>query len=161
VALLDQGLDVEYALIGIGEDLDYLRRLACELDLEHRVHFLGHVSYEDLPRWYNACYLFAMPNRDIDGDSEGFGLVFLEAAASGKPAVAGKAGGTGSAVVDGETGLRVDGESVAEIAMALTRLLRDPTAAAEMGHKARLRVLEDFIHQRRVDQLRQLALNGR
>ena len=71
------------------------------------VHFLSHVSYEALPRWYNACNVFAMPNRDIDGDTEGFGLEFLEVAASGKPAIAGKAGGTGSAVVDGETGLRV------------------------------------------------------
>jgi len=157
-ALLKQGLDVEYALIGIGEDLDYLQGLARELNVAHRVHLLGHVSYEDLPRWYNACDLFAMPNRDINGDSEGFGLVFLEAAASGKPAIAGKSGGTGSAVVDGETGLRVDGENVEEIAQALTRLLRDPAEAAEMGRKARLRVLANFIHKRRVDQLRELAL---
>jgi phosphatidylinositol alpha-1,6-mannosyltransferase len=159
-ALLEQGLDIEYALIGIGEDLDFLQRLARDLNVAHRVHFLGHVTYEDLPRWYNACDLFAMPNRDIDGDSEGFGLVFLEAAASGKPAVAGKAGGTGSAIVDGETGLRVDGENVEEIAQALTRLLRDPAEAAEMGRKARLRVLANFIHKRRVDQLRKLALMG-
>ena len=122
-ALVEQGLDAEYALIGIGEDLEYLQGLARELDVAHRVHFLGHVSYEDLPRWYNACDLFAMPNRDIDGDSEGFGLVFLEAAASGKPSVAGTAGGTGSAVVDGETGLRVDGENAIEIAQALQHLL--------------------------------------
>jgi phosphatidylinositol alpha-1,6-mannosyltransferase len=156
--LLEQGLDIEYALIGIGEDLDYLQGIAREQNLEHRVHFLGHVSYEDLPRWYNACDLFAMPNRDIDGDSEGFGLVFLEAAASGKPSVAGKAGGTGSAVVDGETGLRVDGENVEEVAQALIRLLSDPEEAAEMGRKARSRVLKNFIHMRRVDQLRELAL---
>jgi phosphatidylinositol alpha-1,6-mannosyltransferase len=130
------------------------------LDVEHRVHFLGHVSYEDLPRWYNDCDLFAMPNRDIDGDTEGFGLVFLEAAASGKPAVAGKAGGTDSAVVDGETGLRVDGENVAEIAAAMRRLLGNPAESAGMGHKARSRVLENFIHKRRVDQLRELALMG-
>ena len=156
--LLEQDLDVEYALIGIGDDLDYLQGLAHELDVEHRVHFLGHVSYEDLPRWYSACDLFAMPNRDIDGDSEGFGLVFLEAAASGKPAVAGRAGGTGSAVVDGETGLRVDGENVEEIAQALIRILTHPAEAAEMGRKARSRVLENFIHKRRVDQLRELAL---
>jgi phosphatidylinositol alpha-1,6-mannosyltransferase len=160
-ALLEQGLDVEYALIGIGDDLDYLRGLARELDVEHRVHFLGHVSYEDLPRWYNACGLFAMPNRDIEGDSEGFGLVFLEAVASGKPVFAGKAGGTGSAVVEGVTGLRVDGENVAEIATALERLLSDPVKSVEMGRAARQRVLADFTHKRRVDQLRNLALKGR
>jgi phosphatidylinositol alpha-1,6-mannosyltransferase len=160
-ALLEQGLDIEYALIGIGEELDYLQGLARELDVAQRVHLLGHVSYEDLPRWYNACDLFAMPNRDINGDSEGFGLVFLEAAASGKPAVAGKAGGTDSAVVEGVTGLRVDGENVAEIAQALERLMSDQEESARMGDAARQRVLADFIHKRRVDQLRELALRGR
>jgi phosphatidylinositol alpha-1,6-mannosyltransferase len=158
--LLEQGLDIEYALIGIGDDLDYLQGLTRELNLEHRVHFLGHVSYEDLPRWYNACDLFAMPNRDIDGDTEGFGLVFLEAAASGKPVVAGKAGGTDSAVVEEVTGLRVDGENVTEIAASMTRMLSDPTVSASMGRAARQRVLAGFTHKRRVDQLRNLALKG-
>jgi len=156
--LLRQGVDIEYALIGIGDDLAYLQELANELDVSKRVHFLGHVSYEDLPRWYNACEMFVMPNRDIDGDTEGFGLVFLEAAASGRPAIAGKAGGTSSAVVDGETGLRVDGENVKEITQAIMHLSLDPAEAAEMGRKARLRVLDNFIHSRRVDQLRKLAL---
>ena len=160
-ALLEQGLDVEYVLIGIGEDLGYLQALAHELDVADHVHLLGHVSYEELPRWYNTCDLFAMPNRDIDGDTEGFGLVFLEAAASGKPAVAGNAGGTGSAVVEGVTGLRVEGENVAGIAMALGQLLSDPAESARMGGAARLRVLANFIHQRRVDQLRKLALRAR
>lgn len=159
--LLEQGLDVEYALIGIGEDLDYLQGLARELDVVQRVHFLGHVSYEDLPRWYSACDLFVMPNRDIEGDTEGFGLVFLEAAASGKPAVAGRAGGTASAVVDGVTGLRVDGENIDEICLAVARVLKDPAESAIMGRAARQRVLENFTHKRRVDQLRSLALKGR
>jgi phosphatidylinositol alpha-1,6-mannosyltransferase len=158
--LLEQGMDVEYVLIGIGEDLAYLQELAHDLDVADRVHLLGHVSYEDLPRWYNTCDLFAMPNRDIDGDSEGFGLVFLEAAASGKPAIAGKAGGTGSAVVEGVTGLRVDGENVAEIAAAVGHLLNETSESARMGEAARQRVLANFIHKRRVDQLRNLALKG-
>ena len=159
--LLEQGLDIEYALIGIGKEQASLQKLASELNMTERVHFLGHVSYEDLPRWYHACDLFAMPNRDIDGDNEGFGLVFLEAAASGKPSVAGMAGGTGSAVVDGETGLLVDGENVAEIAKGIGRLLNDPEELSRMGHVARQRVLDNFIHKRRVDQLRDLALKKR
>ena len=156
-ALLDQGLDVHYALIGIGEDYDYLTGLAQSLGLEKCVHFLGHVSSEDLPRWYNACDLFAMPNRDIEGDFEGFGLVFLEAAASGKPAVAGRSGGTGSAVVDGETGLRVNGEKVKEVTTALAEILWKPDKAEAFGGKARQRVLANFTHKRRVDQIRQLV----
>ena len=156
--LQEQGLIIEYALIGIGDEKTYLQELAEELNVAEHVHFLGHVSYEDLPRWYHACDLFVMPNRDIEGDSEGFGLVFLEAAASGKPAIAGKAGGTGSAVIDGKTGLLVDGENVAEIATVMGRLLDDPEESSRLGHAARQRVLENYIHKRRVDQLRELAL---
>ncbi|MEA2078698.1 MAG: glycosyltransferase, partial [Pseudomonadota bacterium] len=67
----------------------------------------------------------------------------------------------GSAVLEGVTGLRVDGENVAEIAEALEYLLSDPEESARMGHAARQRVLADFIHKRRVDQLRDLAMKGR
>lgn len=153
-----RGIDAHYAVIGIGEDREHLSDLAQQHGVADRVHLLGHVSYEDLPRWYCASDLFAMPNRDIGGDTEGFGLVFLEAAAAGRPAVSGIAGGTGSAIVDGVTGLRVDGEQPQAIAEALARLLSNPDEAEQMGRSARKRVLENFTHQRRVDQLRELAL---
>jgi phosphatidylinositol alpha-1,6-mannosyltransferase len=102
-----------------------------------------------------------MPNRDIGGDTEGFGLVYLEAAAAGKPAVAGQAGGTASAVVDGVTGLRVDGEQLEAIAHALARVLSSPDEAARMGRNGRERVLENFTHERRVEQIRRLVLEKR
>jgi phosphatidyl-myo-inositol dimannoside synthase len=159
--LSEQGIDAHYVVIGIGDDREYLQRLAAELGVADRVHLLGHVRYEDLPRWYAACDLFAMPNRDINGDTEGFGLVFLEAASAGKPGVAGTAGGTASAVVDGVTGLRVDGEQLQELTRALARLLVDRAEAERMGLNGRRRVLDNFTHQRRVDQLRELALRGR
>jgi len=102
-----------------------------------------------------------MPNRDIDGDNEGFGLVFLEAAASSKPAIAGRAGGTDSAVIDGETGLLVDGEKIKDIVAAIGHILRNPEESSRMGNTARQRVLENFIHKRRVDQLRDLVFRKR
>lgn len=139
-----QGLDVCYALIGIGEDHDYLSGLATELGVIDRVHLLGHVSPDDLPRWYNACDVFAMPNREINGDTEGFGMVFMEAAACAKPAVAGKAGGTGAAVVDGVTGLRVNGELLEEVAGSLAKLLTDEEYAKNLGHQGHLRAVNEF-----------------
>ncbi|MBS0551839.1 MAG: glycosyltransferase, partial [Proteobacteria bacterium] len=123
--LLHAGLDVHYAIIGIGEDDAYLKALAEQTGVSDRVHFLGHVPMEDLPRWYNACDLFVLANRDIAGDTEGFGIVFLEAAACGKAAIAGKAGGTGSAVIEGVTGIRVDANSSQSLLVALSRILRD------------------------------------
>lgn len=146
-ALRAHGFDVHYALIGIGEQLEDLKDQARSLGLLGRTHFLGHVSPEDLPRWYNACDVFAMPNREVDGDTEGFGMVFIEAGACGKPCIAGRAGGTGSAVIDGETGLRVDGTSIAEIADALSTLLSDSTLARRMGQAASLRARQQHSWQ--------------
>jgi len=142
--LTSQGIEVNYALIGIGEDEAYLEKIAADLNIQQYVHFLGHVSPQDLPRWYNACTLFAMPNREINGDTEGFGMVFIEAAACRKPVVAGLAGGTGSAVLDGETGLRVNGESVEDITQAIKQLLTDDRSYQQMSIKAYTRATDEF-----------------
>lgn len=142
--LLREGLDVRYALIGIGDDWDYLANLAKEMGVSDRVHMLGHVSPEDLPRWYNACDIFVMPNREINGDTEGFGMVFVEAAACGKPAIAGKAGGTGAAVLDGVTGLRIDGDQPAQVVEGLKRVLSDGAVAQRLGDVALARTRERF-----------------
>lgn len=143
-ALLEQGIDAHYALIGIGEDHDYLSALAAELGVAERLHLLGHVSPEDLPRWYNACDVFVMANREINGDTEGFGMVFLEAAACRKPVVAGDAGGTGAAVLDGETGLRVDATRAEAVASALTAILSDPALAGRLADNGYRRARADF-----------------
>lgn len=142
-----RGVPVHHALIGIGEDREYLQALAQQLDVPDRVHLVGHVAADELPRWYNAADIVAMPNRAIDGDTEGFGLVFLEAAACARPAVAGLAGGTGAAVIDGVTGLRVDGSSVDAVANAFERLLCDSTFATQLAQRGYVRVLEHFSWQ--------------
>lgn len=147
-ALVEKGLDAHYAVIGIGEDRDHLGRLAAESGVAERVHFLGHVSPDDLPRWYNACDVFAMPNREINGDTEGFGMVFVEAAACGKPVIGGKAGGTGSAIQEGTTGLRVDGTSVEKIGEALVQVLGDENLALALGREGRARVVNQFSWER-------------
>lgn len=157
--LVQTGLDVQYTLIGIGEDQDYLFDLAREHGVAERVHFLGHVSADDLPRWYNACDMFAMPNREINGDTEGFGMVFIEAAACAKPVVAGTAGGTGAAVVDGTTGMRVDGNQLA-VTSALSRLLGDPLLARRMGEAGVVRAQVEFTWERVADKTRRLQPQG-
>ncbi len=138
------GLDVHFALIGIGDDDHYLEEVVKERKVGSRVHMLGHVPEEDLPRWMNACDLFVMPNREIDGDNEGFGMVYIEAAACGKASVAGRAGGTGSAVLDGDTGLRVDGEDVDAVAEAIRQLLSDDALRERFACRAYERATEDF-----------------
>jgi phosphatidyl-myo-inositol dimannoside synthase len=161
--LVQRGLDVQYVAIGIGRDWDYLHSLAWEMNVSARVHLLGHVKPEDLPRWYNAARIVTMPNREIDGDTEGFGMVFLEAAACGKPTVAGLAGGTASAVVHGVTGLCVDGESVQAVADALASLIENPVLAKDLGSSGYRRAVGEFSWQHVAERTRELheALRSR
>ena len=139
-----EGIPVCYVIAGIGEDADYLDGLIAEHNVQDVVHRIGAVSEAELPRWMNACDVFAMPNRDIDGDNEGFGMVFIEAAACGKASLAGEAGGTGSAVLHEQTGLRVDGRSVSAIAGSLRMLLEDAALRQRLADQAYARVLARF-----------------
>ncbi|RFC35558.1 MAG: phosphatidylinositol alpha-1,6-mannosyltransferase [Candidatus Nitrotoga sp. SPKER] len=157
--LLKQGIECQFVLIGIGEDRDYLLQLASENGVIEQVHFLGHVSSNDLPRWYNACDVFAMPNREINGDTEGFGMVFIEAAACGKPVLAGTVGGTGSAVLDGETGLRVEGNSVKSVAQGLFNLLFNREEAEKIGYNGWSRTQVEFSWERVAEKTLALSLN--
>ncbi len=156
--LVGRGIDVHYAIVGIGDDKDYLLGLAQECGMSDRVHLLGPVEPADLPRWYNACDLFAMPNRDINGDTEGFGLVFMEANACAKPVIAGLAGGTGSAVEDGLNGLRVEGEDVAAVEAGIAHLLCNADEARRMGQAGRERTASRFTSDQRAELIRQVIL---
>lgn len=156
-ALLALGIDAHHAIVGKGEDWDYLDQLAADLGVRDRLHLLGHVEPEDLPRWYNACDVFAMPNRDIDGDTEGFGIVYLEANACAKPAVAGQSGGTGSAVEHNLNGWQVDGTRVESVEGGLARLLQDDGLAQRLGRTGRERVLARFTPEHRVALIRSIV----
>lgn len=157
--LARHGVDARYALIGIGEDWDYLGDLALELGVSDRVHRLGHVAQEDLPRWYNACDVFIMPNREINGDTEGFGMVFIEAGACGKPVIAGQAGGTGAAVVEGVTGLRVNGTRQEAVTEALQCILQDIAYAHKLGDAAYTRAKDRFDWNAVAAQTRKLGMH--
>jgi phosphatidylinositol alpha-1,6-mannosyltransferase len=96
--------------------------------------FAGAVPHADVPRFLSLADVFAMPNRRMpDGEDEGFGLVFLEAAACGKPVVAGRAGGAPEVVRDGENGLLADGDDAQDVARALRSILTDRVLAARLA----------------------------
>lgn len=154
--LREEGLALHYVIAGVGEDADYLDDLIREYRAGDIVHRLGAVSEADLPRWMNACDLFAMPNREINGDNEGFGMVFIEAAACGKPSLAGNAGGTGSAVLHEITGIRVDGTSASAVADGLRAMLMQAGLATRLGQHALHRVEREFAWERVVGKTRAL-----
>ncbi|MGZ8619813.1 MAG: glycosyltransferase family 4 protein [Actinomycetota bacterium] len=128
-------------IVGGGPYEDRLRDLAGEAP-EGSVIFAGQVSEEELPRHYAVGDVFAMPCRTRLGglEVEGWGNVFIEAAACGRPVVVGDSGGAREALVDGETGMLVDGADVASVAAAVAALLGDPALARRMGEAGRARV---------------------
>jgi phosphatidyl-myo-inositol dimannoside synthase len=129
-------------IVGGGPDEPRLRGLAAAAP-EGSVVFAGQVSEADLPRYYALGDVFAMPCRSrLAGmEVEGWGNVFIEAAACGKPVVVGDSGGAREALVDGETGVLVDGTDGRAVADAVGGLLADPARAAAMGEAGRSRVL--------------------
>lgn len=138
-----EGLTVVIA--GRGRDADRLQRRAQETGAP--VVLLGSVSDEDLPLLVGAADVFVMlcRNRWMGLEQEGFGIVFLEAAACGVPQVAGRSGGAEEAVLDGETGVLVDDPSDPEqAASAIRSLLDDPERRRQMGVSARRRAEASF-----------------
>jgi phosphatidylinositol alpha-1,6-mannosyltransferase len=133
--------EVEYRVVGSGPDEARLRQLAHSLGVEDRVQFLGRLDDRALGDEYQRCTLFVLPSRrTADGDLEGYGLVYFEAAAWGRPVIAGRSGGEIDAVVDGETGVLVDGESVSEVARAIRGLLANPQRLCSLAEAGRARV---------------------
>jgi phosphatidylinositol alpha-1,6-mannosyltransferase len=153
VAELDAG--VQLAVGGAGRDARRLERRAAERAVDGRVTFLGRVPEAELADLYGCADVFAMVCRERWGglEAEGYGIVFVEAAACGVPAVAGRSGGSHEAVVHGETGVVVDPHDVAGVRGALERLLGDPALRARFGSAARTRAVNELTYDRQVSRL--------
>lgn len=157
------GLDpsVVLAIAGAGRDAERLRKIASKHDLlrSGRVRFLGRVPMDELLTLYRVGDVFAAPCRDRWGglEAEGFGIVFLEAAASGVPSIAGRSGGSHEAVLDSETGYVVDPHDVTEIRLRITDLLGDDLLRSTMGESARKWANEECSYDARVLPLARLA----
>jgi phosphatidylinositol alpha-1,6-mannosyltransferase len=132
--------DAALLLVGGGPSRDDLTRQAAAHGLSGDVVITGSVPWAELPAYYAAGDVFAMPCRTRwrGADVEGLGVVFLEAAACGLPVVAGRSGGAPDAVRQGSTGVVVDPMSVSDVAGAITPLLLDPGTAQTMGAAGRL-----------------------
>jgi len=142
-------------IVGDGPYRPKLEAMAAELAPEGSVVFTGAVSEEELPRYYRLGEVFAMPCRTRLGglEVEGWGNVFIEAAACGRPVVVGDSGGARESLVPGETGLLVDGRRVPEVAEAVASLLADPETAERMGRAGRARVERAFTWERAAAEL--------
>jgi glycosyltransferase involved in cell wall biosynthesis len=140
--------DAEYWIVGEGDDRKRLESKAQELGVAGSLHFAGSVSPEELALCYDRCRVFAMPARtELDGPvprGEGFGIVFLEAMAFGKPVIGPQLGAPAEFIRSGEHGLLVDPASPAAVADAIVELLTNPSRAHEMGIAAKQWVNSEF-----------------
>jgi len=129
-------------VVGDGDDLPRIQRLAARAGVADRVHFLGRIPPHspELLACYAHADLFVLPSK-----GEGFGIAFLEAMAFGKPVVGGAHGGTPDVIEDGVCGYLVPHGDVDRLAEALERLLLDEAHRAELGRRARARVESHFL----------------
>ncbi len=145
VAMLAPSLpQLRYVVLGRGHDRERLHRLAASLGIAGRVHWVEGAEAFELAAWLHACDVFALMSRDRSPDVEGFGIALLEAAACGRPAIAGRSGGIPDAVEHGVTGLLCAPERPAEIAESLRTLIVDAALRERLGRAARLRLVEQL-----------------
>lgn len=129
-----------YLVVGKGDSTG-LQALAERLGVGDCVRFVEYMAEDDLAALYGLCDVFVMVSRrdEVSGLVEGFGMVYLEAGAVGKPVVAGTHGGCADAVVDGVSGLVVDPTAPEQVARAVVRILSDAELAAHMSQAGRER----------------------
>ena len=137
--LIGEFPDLHLIVVGTGPYEKHLKDLVEKNNLSERVRFVGRLQLEELPLYLSIAEIFAMPSRDrLAGlEVEGLGIVYLEASSCALPVVVGRSGGAPDALIEGETGLLVDGDDVDSIVKACQRLLRDPQRSRIMGANGR------------------------
>ncbi len=156
--------DALYLIVGGGDDVPRLESRTREMGITDSVHFAGSVSPEELDLCYDCCSIFAMPARtELDAHAprgEGFGIVFLEAMAHGKPVVGPRVGAPAEFIRSGEHGLLVDPANSAEVAGALIELLEDSERARRMGDAGKQWVVREFTFDKFCERLRDALLES-
>lgn len=142
--ILKQISNIAYVIAGSGEEINNFKFKIENLKLNDKIILITDADDREKNAWYNACDIFIMPAREIDGDFEGFGIVYLEANLAGKPVIAGNSGGVRDAVIDGLNGLMVDPESVQDISQAIIKLAKDENLRKKLGKQGRERAVKEF-----------------
>lgn len=148
---LDEGQDFTFVVCGDGDERGNLERLAAELGIQDKVHFVGRVPRDEIARYFAATDLFVH-----SALWEAAGNVLVEAMASGRPIVCSDAGGPSEYVVDGETGFVVPPGDVDRLAGKIQFLLRSPGVADKMGARGRQRAENHFSYEGMISQIAQV-----
>lgn len=143
---------LRYFIAGTGRDEMYLKKLVPER-FKEKIIFLGVINEEEKWRWLNLADIFIMPSRNIVGDFEGFGIVYLEANLCAKPVIAGRSGGVADAVCDNLNGLLVNPESPEDVKEAIIKLALDPNLRTELGRQGQARATHNFHWEKQVAEI--------
>jgi glycosyltransferase involved in cell wall biosynthesis len=151
-AVLKRVPNAVYWIVGDGDDRARLEGRVQELKVTDSVRFAGAISGDELRGWYHRCQVFAMPARtEMDPRAprgEGFGIVYLEAMAHGKPVIGPRDGAPGEFIRSGEHGLLVNPVDRTEVENALVELLQNKGRAESLGRAARAWVIQEFSEER-------------
>ncbi len=146
--------NVVWLIIGDGPKRQMVMEQARKLNVQNSIRYEGNIPHEDLPAYLQIADLFVLLTHPDEGREEGWGTVFLEAAASGLPAVAGQSGGVGEAVKNLETGLVVDVHQTKSVIASIVGLLNNTNYARQMGAAAKARAETEFRWQKQMSYFR-------
>ncbi len=117
--------DILYVVIGNGEEKESLARLVSDLNLKNNVQFRYDCDVQTMIQCYQQCDIFILPNRTLNNDIEGLGMVLVEAQSYEKPVIAGASGGTAETMIIAETGYILDCTNTKQLEEKIPELLKD------------------------------------
>jgi phosphatidylinositol alpha-1,6-mannosyltransferase len=131
--LRQQGMPIALICGGDGPERETLDTLTSELGVSQNVRFVGAISEQEKPMIYSAADIFAMPSITVGQMIEGFGIVFIEAAAAGLPTICGRTGGQREAILEGISGFSVDGTVLDDVTEKIRQLAISPELRRQFG----------------------------
>lgn len=150
---LKQMPNLVYIIIGNGGEFENFKLKIEILGLKKHVKIINQATDQERNNWYNASDIFIMPSKNIAGDFEGFGIVYLEANLAGKPVIAGRDGGVNDAVIDGLNGLLVDPLNTGQINATIIKLAKNQNLRQRLGEQGRERALKEFNWEKQVNKI--------
>jgi phosphatidylinositol alpha-1,6-mannosyltransferase len=151
--IIDKHPDISFLIVGDNptQSLTHkndikseIQEVVDKLNLCNNVQMLGWVKRSELINLYYACDLFVLPAIPVAGDMEGFGIVFLEANAAGKPVVSTRLGGIPDAVENGKSGIIIEPEKWDVFTDTVLHILKNPQIGSAIGKYGRKRVIEEY-----------------
>jgi len=161
--IIDKIPDIKYVIAGSGEEkyAGALKQLVSKLKLDRHVLFLGYIEEDNKNDLYNACDIYIMNSNKTDekGDSEGFGITFLESNACGKPVIGSNAGGIPDAITNRENGLLIEPNNPTKTAEAIYELFNDEKLYNQLSENGITRIKENFSINKVGEKYMEIILN--